>query len=524
MGKLPPIRFATTADGVRIAYCIHGEGPPLVYVRGWVSHLELTWEEPAYQAFFDQLARHLQVVRFDARANGLSDRTLDRLDLDGLTADVEAVMDELGLGEAILWGSAFGGPVAITYAARHPERVSKLILDGAYATMKDQGTAEARESFQAMLLAMRGQPDAVNASFLYMHDPDDSASVGKRVELTRRSISPQALAHLYQLAIDYDVSDLLPTLTAPTLVLHRRRNRAFPIMLGRTLASLIPGAQFVAIEGGASNLWREQPDDALAAIGGFLGLDIPRADEHPPEVTSAWANQSHGDGATRPLATDVVSPVQPVPEPWALQPDGPPRVHQNGSAPIFRLEGEYWTIAFDGTTFRMRNIRGLQLIARLLAAPGRELHALDLDGGTESAGGVSRASAAQAGLVGTADGALPALDTAAKAAYKQRLGDLAEELEEAQHFNDPERAARAQAEIDALVQALTEAVGLGGRDRPTGSATERARVNVTRSIKTAIRRIEDLNLPLGLHLGASIRTGTFCSYTPDPRAPIEWQL
>jgi pimeloyl-ACP methyl ester carboxylesterase len=299
MGELPPIRFVTAADGVRIAYCRHGSGPPLVFVRGWVTHLELSWEEDDYRAFFERLATRFHVVRFDARGNGRSDWDVDCVDLDRLTSDLEAVMDGLDLRDAVLWGSHFGAPIAVTYAARHPERVSRLILDGAYATVRGLGTPERRESFRAMLAAMRAQPDAINASFIYMADPDSKVPIARRVDEVRRSIKPEVLVQLYELAADYDVSDLLPAIRVPTLVLHRHGNRAIPVRLGRAMAALIPDAQFVALDGTVATLWRERADDALAVVGEFLGVDL-----RPPE---------RADPTTEPPAPrSPRSPLGPV--------------------------------------------------------------------------------------------------------------------------------------------------------------------------------------------------------------------
>jgi hypothetical protein len=118
----------------------------------------------------------------------------------------------------------------------------------------------------------------------------------------------------------------------------------------------------------------------------------------------------------------------------------------------------------------------------------------------------------------------PVLDSEAKPAYRTRRDELEQELTEAEAWNDPERVARLRVEADALTHELTAALGLGGRDRSAVSAAERARVSVTRAIRAALARIGEHSTGLGAHLDATIRTGTFCSYTPDPRAPITWQL
>jgi tetratricopeptide (TPR) repeat protein len=190
-------------------------------------------------------------------------------------------------------------------------------------------------------------------------------------------------------------------------------------------------------------------------------------------------------------------------EPPAAPADSPPGA-------VFRREGEYWTIAYRGPAARLRHTAGLGHLARLLGNPGKELHALDL------AGDAAR---------GERDGdAGPVLDDQAKAAYRRRLGELTAELDEAERWADPERAARARAEVDALTEQLASAVGLGGRDRHLPSAAERARVNVTKAIRTAIRRIAEHDPALGEHLTRTVRTGTFCVYAADPATPPRWEL
>ena len=189
----------------------------------------------------------------------------------------------------------------------------------------------------------------------------------------------------------------------------------------------------------------------------------------------------------------------------------------------FRREGEYWTIEFGPDAFRLRDSKGMGHLARLLEVPGREIHALDLSRLESSVdgSGPARSEDLAAGRLG--DSGL-VLDAEAKAAYRQRLEDIRAELAEAEEWNDPGRVDRLQAEERALMHELAGALGLGGRDRVVGSATERARVSVTRAIRAAMGRITDQSESLGKHLHATIRTGTFCSYTPDPRAPITWRL
>lgn len=199
---------------------------------------------------------------------------------------------------------------------------------------------------------------------------------------------------------------------------------------------------------------------------------------------------------------------------------------------LFRREGDFWTIVYEGAVFRLKDSKGLGYLAHLLARPRREVHVVDLFAATEgtppmlgpsSHRAMTQDQLAEIGLSARdASGGAPLLDAQAKAAYKARLTDLQEDLEEAQAFNDPERSVRAQDEIDALIHALAASVGLGGRDRKSSSASERARLNVTRAIKAAVDKIGQNNPDLGRHLTVSVNTGSFCSYTPDPGLSATW--
>jgi len=197
----------------------------------------------------------------------------------------------------------------------------------------------------------------------------------------------------------------------------------------------------------------------------------------------------------------------------------------------FYRRGDVWTIGPAGNQIQLRDAKGLAHIARLLGAPGVEFHALDLVGGASSAdrGGGPAAVAVAVGagieIRGRGDSdAGPVLDSQAKAAYRARVTELQEEIDEADAFNDPERAVRAREELAFLTRELAGAVGLHGRDRKPGSDAERARVNVTRAIRTALKRLSEHDPVLGRRLGAAIRTGTFCVYEPPPGEEPVWDL
>jgi tetratricopeptide (TPR) repeat protein len=188
----------------------------------------------------------------------------------------------------------------------------------------------------------------------------------------------------------------------------------------------------------------------------------------------------------------------------------------SGSDGRFRCEGEYWLISFGGETCRLRDAKGLRYLRRLLAEPGREWLALDLAGGLADEGESSGRTRAALGDAG------PALDARAKAAYRRRLVEIETDLAEAEHLGDAARAAQAMADRAFIARELARAVGLGGRDRRTASATERARVSVTRAIRHALSRIHAHAPRLGAHLDHAIRTGTYCAYEPDPAANVHW--
>ncbi|HEX6583620.1 MAG TPA: NB-ARC domain-containing protein [Thermoleophilaceae bacterium] len=184
---------------------------------------------------------------------------------------------------------------------------------------------------------------------------------------------------------------------------------------------------------------------------------------------------------------------------------GPPAA----SAPnLFRADGELWMLAFDGEQVHMPDLKGLHDLARLMASPGQDLHCLDLAGAADG--------------VPVQGHAGEHLDDEARAAYKRRIGELREELELAQAANDGVRAERAQEELDTIGDALSSAYGLGGRARRAGDPAERARSAVTWRIRSAISRVDAVHPALGRHLRNSIRTGTYCSYTPEQ--PVNWQL
>ena len=181
-------------------------------------------------------------------------------------------------------------------------------------------------------------------------------------------------------------------------------------------------------------------------------------------------------------------------------------------------------MVFEGHTVRVRDLKGMRYLARLLAEPGREYHVLDLvaaETGRDSRVGTGLGSNLPHWALGDAG---EILDTRAKDAYRRRLTEIDEDIEQARTIGDAERLAQAEAERDFLIRELARAFGLGGRDRRAASASERARAAVTRAVRQAIARIAEHQPQLGEHLSHTIRTGTYCAYRPDPRAPAGWHV
>jgi class 3 adenylate cyclase/pimeloyl-ACP methyl ester carboxylesterase len=300
------IRFCTSSDGTRIAYATTGQGPPLVRGLGWLTHLEHEWENPLWRTFIDAMSRQNLFVRYDGRGMGLSDRQVGDYSLEAQVCDLEAVVDALGLERLASYAISQGGPTAITYAARHPERVSHLILYGSFARMGWWlDTEEGRQQAEAILTLIRQGWGSDSPAFrqlstsLFMPDADTD-SIRAFNELQRISASGDNVADLLIALLNIDVRPLLPQVKVPTLVIHRRGDTIIPFEAGRELAVGIPGARILSLDG--RNHW-PQPSEPVAvvmakAIYEFLG----EGEESP----AAWSAPSRElGGLVTILFTDV---------------------------------------------------------------------------------------------------------------------------------------------------------------------------------------------------------------------------
>ena len=276
----PPTRYVSASDGVRVAYASHGAGPPLVFVRGWISHLDAMWDDPEFRPFMEALGAHFTVTRYDVRGCGLSDRKPDDLDLDDLVLDLEAVMDRVSPSAAtpvVLYGVCYGGLIAARYAAKHPDRVDRLILDGTYAKGEDISTPQMRDSVLAMIRMLDEQPRAAHAMLDFFTNPDGGDLREQRLARTRKAIGGDVAARLYELSFVVELTPTLRALEMPTLVLHRTRTQAIPFVNGQHVAALVRDATFVATEGAAHNPWEGDAKQPLAAMARFLGVPVDRA-------------------------------------------------------------------------------------------------------------------------------------------------------------------------------------------------------------------------------------------------------
>jgi class 3 adenylate cyclase/pimeloyl-ACP methyl ester carboxylesterase len=266
------IRFCTTSDGVRIAYATVGDGPPLVYVCGWPQHLELEWEIPFSRGFLEALAEGLTLIRYDMRGGGLSDRDVSDFSLEALTADLGTVVDQLNLKRfSLLSLGILAGPVAVRYAAEHPERVSQMVLCSAFLR-GEKITAPERQRVLMDYAGTFGFPisDFADEPLL----PPEEEVVVRRTQ--RAAASPETQAALLRTLFSANVEGWADRVSAPTLVMHARNDPLIPFALGREVAARLPQATFAPYEAPSAGVWR-QSDVMLPVIRRFLNVKVAAA-------------------------------------------------------------------------------------------------------------------------------------------------------------------------------------------------------------------------------------------------------
>jgi len=278
------IRFCTTPEGVRLAYATVGDGPPLVKAANWLNHLEFDWESPIWRHHFRELARDHTLVRYDERASGLSDWEVPEMSLDLWVRDLETVVDACGLERFPLLGISQGCAVCIEYAARHPERVTGLILHGGYAAGwradPERSPAEVARRNASVDIVRFGWGEDTPAyrqmftlTFIPGGTPEEISWFN---ELERRTVSPENAARFMEAFAVIDVRHRLGQLRAPTLVLHSRGDQRIPFRLGRELAAGIPSARFVPLESSNHLILEHEPAfrDWMREARRFLGQEL----------------------------------------------------------------------------------------------------------------------------------------------------------------------------------------------------------------------------------------------------------
>jgi pimeloyl-ACP methyl ester carboxylesterase/DNA-binding CsgD family transcriptional regulator len=274
------IRFCTAPDGVTLALATMGKGAPIVRAAHFLTHIEHDIASPVWRPWLRELSRDNTLIRYDGRGCGLSDREVNDLSMDAMVGDLEAVVAAAGLDRFALFGCSQGAAITIAYAARHPERVTHLVIWGGYArgVMKRNPSPEQVKEAQALVelvqLGWGRENPAFRQMFTSLFIPDGTPEeVNWFNELERLSAPPTVAARIIHSFGPLDVTADAARVTCPTLVLHARNDARVPFEEGRLVASLIPGARFVPVEGRNHALLERDPafHRMFSELHDFLG-------------------------------------------------------------------------------------------------------------------------------------------------------------------------------------------------------------------------------------------------------------
>jgi pimeloyl-ACP methyl ester carboxylesterase/DNA-binding CsgD family transcriptional regulator len=293
----PDIRFCTARDGAKIAVGAYGSGPPLVRAGTWLTHVEYDATSPLSAHWGEELARRHRYFAYDGRGCGLSDRQVGDLSLDLFVADLEDVVDGLGLERFPLFGLSMGAPVAVAYAAKHPERVSRLVLHGGFhRSYLSSTSADPRvlEEADVLLKSARhgwgtGSP-ALRQVFVAKFMGEATEAQRQAFDERQRVTSTAEVAERYLRAMfALDVKDLAPRVSCPTLAFHSRGDQLIFFDQGRKLAALIPGARFVPLESRNHVPFRDEPawQALVTALRPFLDEDVGTTPPPPAKKLTA---------------------------------------------------------------------------------------------------------------------------------------------------------------------------------------------------------------------------------------------
>jgi pimeloyl-ACP methyl ester carboxylesterase/DNA-binding CsgD family transcriptional regulator len=272
------IQFVTTSDGVKLAYAKSGSGPPLLKTANWLNHLEFDWQSPVWNHWFNLFSTHNTLYRYDIRGTGLSDWTDNQLSFDQQVSDLEFVADSAGLEKFALLGISQGASVAIEYAARHPERVSHLVIHGGFARGWAKRSAETERAGRAWVELVRvgwgTKAEAYRRMFAELFIPNASEEqVAWFAEMQKRTTTPEIAARIMEASSIIDVMHRLVDVKAPTLVMHPRQDVIVPFDQGRWIAAGIAGARFVEFSSGNHLLLENEASwqKFCESVGEFLG-------------------------------------------------------------------------------------------------------------------------------------------------------------------------------------------------------------------------------------------------------------
>lgn len=273
------IRFCVTGDRVRLAWANAGSGYPLIKAANWLNHLDYEWESPIWKHWIGELVKHHRVVRYDERGNGLSDWDVKDISFESWVEDLETVVRSAGVDRFALMGISQGGPVAIAYAVRHPERVSHLVLAGAYARgWRHRGKHEAVEVRKALETLVRldwgKDVPGFSETFTKRFIPASTSLEHQRWfnDLQKVSAAPENAARIMEACDRINVRELLPLVSVPTIVFQCDDDRVVPAEEGRLLAAEIPNARFVPLASSNHILLAEEPAWKIFVkeLGAFL--------------------------------------------------------------------------------------------------------------------------------------------------------------------------------------------------------------------------------------------------------------
>jgi pimeloyl-ACP methyl ester carboxylesterase len=270
----PVTQYAKSGD-IHVAYQVIGEGPiDLVIVPGWVSHIELVWEQPQAAAFLRRLGEFSRLILFDKRGTGMSDPVTAAPPVDERMDDIRAVMDAVGSENAALFGYSEGGPLALVFAATHPDRAKAVIAYGSFARMSRADDYPGGMPESVISAFLEGAVEAgVTGIFYDVVVPSRRGDQEFRnwfAKITRQSASPKMMEVLLRANVDMDIRQLLPSIRVPTLVLHRKKDQLVSVNHGKYLAEHIPGAKYVELDGGDHWPWFGDTDAVVEEIEEFL--------------------------------------------------------------------------------------------------------------------------------------------------------------------------------------------------------------------------------------------------------------